>query len=47
MGLLVFVALLPQFTDTRAAWPVAVQMTLLGASMIAIGLLLLGERLTA
>lgn len=83
-GLLIFVALLPQFTDTRAAWPVAGQMTVLGlvvtltcaavylcvgiaarvllhtrpgaagavsrvagASMIAIGLLLLGERLTA
>lgn len=83
-GLLIFVALLPQFTDTRAAWSVAGQMTVLGlvftltcaavylcvgiaarvllhtrpgaagavsrvagASMIAIGLLLLGERLTA
>jgi threonine/homoserine/homoserine lactone efflux protein len=29
-GLLVFVALLPQFTDTESAWPVSVQIALLG-----------------
>jgi threonine/homoserine/homoserine lactone efflux protein len=29
-GLLVFIALLPQFTDAKWAWPLAVQMTLLG-----------------
>jgi threonine/homoserine/homoserine lactone efflux protein len=29
-GLLVFIALLPQFTDTHWAWPLAAQMTLLG-----------------
>jgi threonine/homoserine/homoserine lactone efflux protein len=83
-GLLVFVAMLPQFTDPDEKWPVAGQMTVLGlvftltcaivylcvgacartllqarhstarvltrlsgASMILIGLLLLGERLAA
>jgi threonine/homoserine/homoserine lactone efflux protein len=82
-GLLVFVAMLPQFTDPNQGWPVAGQMTVLGliftltcaivylcvgacarrllqarpgtagvvsrlsgASMILIGLLLLGERMT-
>lgn len=30
-GLLIFVALLPQFTDPRSPWPVGVQMMLLGA----------------
>jgi threonine/homoserine/homoserine lactone efflux protein len=30
-GLLLFVALLPQFTDRHGSWPVAVQLALLGA----------------
>jgi threonine/homoserine/homoserine lactone efflux protein len=34
-GLLLFVALLPQFTNPRFAWPVAAQMVVLGLAFIA------------
>jgi threonine/homoserine/homoserine lactone efflux protein len=33
-GLLLFVALLPQFTDARAPWPLALQMAVLGAAFV-------------
>ncbi len=34
-GLLIFVALLPQFTNPKAAWPMAAQMVVLGMAFIA------------
>jgi len=34
-GLLIFLALLPQFTNTRGAWPVGVQIGLLGLVFVA------------
>ncbi|NUW42100.1 LysE family translocator [Nonomuraea rhodomycinica] len=42
-GLLIFLALLPQFTDRRGAWPIAVQIGVLGlAFVITCGLFYLG-----
>ncbi|GAA0408375.1 lysine transporter LysE [Acrocarpospora corrugata] len=34
-GLLIFLALLPQFTDPRAAWPIAAQIGVLGLAFMA------------
>ncbi|WP_214106561.1 LysE family translocator [Acrocarpospora catenulata] len=34
-GLLIFLALLPQFTDPRAAWPIAAQISVLGLAFMA------------
>ncbi|GAA1001229.1 LysE family transporter [Acrocarpospora macrocephala] len=42
-GLLIFLALLPQFTDPRGPWPIAAQISVLGlAFMTTIGLFYLG-----